>query len=426
MLIQESSLVDTVNISLPDRLTQLYERFSKVESFVNAFVPEENFQARLLRDADLLSEKFPHHEKRPPFFGVPIAIKDLIHVDGFPTRAGSELPSSVLTAREGSFISKLRSLGALFAGKTVTEEFAYHSVTPTRNPHNLAHTPGGSSAGSAASVAAGICPLAVGTQTLRSVIGPASFCGVVGFKPSYQRVALDGVIRLSPSFDTIGFFTQDLDSMQLASSHLLPDCRPFSSDKKPVLGVPNGVYMSFMSDEVRLAFEHQLQSLNKAGYTIRQVDMPWDDAFLAGDAMIRMVQGEMAQVHEAWFKQYEHLYGPSVKAAIQTGQAVPLEELEQYRAGLLKLRADLEQTQRKNGIDVWVSPSQGGEAPKGFERTGWSGMTAIWSYAGLPTISVPFIKIDGLPLGLQCIGCFGKDEALLFWTKGIEQSLSPQ
>lgn len=379
-----------------------------------------------MRDADLLSDKFPTHEKRPPFFGVPIAIKDLIHVDGFPTRAGSELPSSVLTAREGSLTSKLRSLGALFAGKTVTEEFAYHSVTPTRNPHNLAHTPGGSSAGSAASVAAGICPLAVGTQTLRSVIGPASFCGVVGFKPSYQRVALDGVIRLSPSFDTIGFFTQDLDSMQLASSHLLPDWRPFSSDKKPVLGVPNGVYMSFMSDEVRLAFEHQLQSLNKAGYTIRHVDMPWDDAFLAGDAMIRMVQGEMAQVHEAWFKQYEHLYGPSVKAAIQTGQAVPLEELEQYRAGQLKLRADLEQTKRNYCIDVWISPSQGGVAPKGFERTGWSGMTAIWSYAGLPTISVPFTKIDGLPLGLQCIGCFGEDEALLFWTKGIEQSLSGQ
>jgi len=184
--------------------------------------------------------------------------------------------------------------------------------------------------------------------------------------------------------------------------------------------------MSFMSDEVRLAFEHQLQSLNKAGYTIRHVDMPWDDAFLAGDPMIRMVQGEMAQIHEAWFKQYEHLYGPSVKAAIQTGQDVPLEEVEQYRAGQLKLRADLEQTKRNVGIDVWISPSQGGVAPKGFERTGWSGMTAIWSYAGLPTISVPFTKIDGLPLGLQFIGCFGNDEALLFWTKGIEQSLSPQ
>lgn len=426
MLLHDASLVDITNLSLPDRLTYFYERYSRVEPFVNAFVPEENFQARLMRDTDLLSEKFPHHEKRPPFFGVPIAIKDLIHVDSFPTRAGSELPSSVLTAREGSFISKLRSLGGLFAGKTVTEEFAYHSVTPTRNPHNLAHTPGGSSAGSAASVAAGICPLAVGTQTLRSVIGPASFCGVVGFKPSYQRVDLDGVIRMSPSFDTIGFFTQDLDSMQLASSHFLPDWRPFSSDKKPVLGVPNGVYMSLMSEEVRLAFEIQLQSLNKAGYTIRHVDMPWDEAFLAGDPMIRMVQGEMAQIHEAWFKQYEHLYGSSVKAAIQTGQAVPLEELEQYRAGQLKLRADLEQTKRINSIDVWISPSQGGVAPKGFERTGWSGMTAIWSYAGLPTISVPFTKIDGLPLGLQCIGCFGNDEALLFWTKGIEQSLSPQ
>ncbi|GED70501.1 amidase [Brevibacillus reuszeri] len=424
MLHHDASLVDFINLSLPDRLTYFYERYSRVEPFVNAFVSEENFQARLMHDADLLSEKFPSHEERPPLFGVPVAIKDLIHVEGFPTRAGSELPSSVLTASEGSMISKLRSLGALFAGKTVTEEFAYHSVTPTRNPHNLAHTPGGSSAGSAASVAAGICSLSVGTQTLRSIIAPASFCGVVGFKPSYQRVALDGVIRLSPSFDTIGFFTQDMDSVQLASSHLLPDWRPFFSDQKPTLGVPNGIYMSFMSDEVRRVFEHQLQSLEKAGYTIRNVDMPWDDAFLAGDAMIRMVQGEMAQLHEAWFKQYEHLYGPSVKAAIQKGQTVPVEELEQYRAGQIKVRMDLEQTKQKNGVDVWVSPSQGGVAPKGFERMGWSGMTAIWSYAGLPTISLPLTKIDGLPVGFQCIGSFGNDEALLFWTKEMEQSFS--
>jgi Asp-tRNA(Asn)/Glu-tRNA(Gln) amidotransferase A subunit family amidase len=425
LFLHEAALVDQNKGLLTDYLTNLYDRYSKVEPFVNAFIQEENFNARLTSDASSLLKKFPDEEK-PALFGIPFAIKDLIHVDGFPTRAGSKLPSDALTTREGSFISNLRSMGAIFAGKTVTEEFAYHSVIPTRNPHNIEHTPGGSSAGSAASVAAGICPIAVGTQTLRSVIAPASFCGVVGFKPSYARITLDGVVLLSPSFDTIGFFTQDIEGMIYASSHLIPNWRTFHSDKKPILGVPNGMYMNFMSDDVRRTFENQLKTLEQVGYSIRFVDMPWNEDFIAGDAMIRMVQGEMAQVHEIWFRKYEHLYGSSVKSAINNGQAVPLEELEQHRAGQMKLRIDLEKTKIKHGIDLWVSPAQGGVAPKGFEQTGWAGMTAIWSYAGLPTISIPLIKIGGMPLGFQCIGSHGNDEVLLFWTKEIECSLSSE
>ena len=249
---------------------------------------------------------------------------------------------------------------------------------------------------------------------------------MVGFKPSYARIALDGVVLLSPSFDTIGFFTQDIESMIYASSQLIPYWRTFHSDKKPILGVPNGMFMNFMFDDVKRAFENQLKKMEEVGYSIRFVDMPWDEEFIAGDAMIGMVQSEMAQVHEIWFRRYEHLYGSSVKSAIINGQTVPLEELEQYRAGQMKLRNDLEKTKIKNGIDLWVSPAQGGVAPKGFETTGWAGMTAIWSYAGLPTISVPITKIEGMPLGFQCIGSHGNDEALLFWAKVIERSLTSE
>ncbi|WP_158560282.1 amidase [Paenibacillus contaminans] len=426
MFLQQASLVDMNNVSLTDKLANLYGRYTEVEPHVNAFIPERDFKERLFNDANDLLEKFPNQYERPAFFGVPFAIKDLIHVNGFQTQAGSKLPSLTLTSREGSFISKIRSMGALIAGKTVTEEFAYHSITPTRNPHNIEHTPGGSSMGSAASVAAGICPIAVGTQTLRSVIAPASFCGVVGFKPSYDRVTLDGAILMAPSFDTIGFFTQDIESMQFASSHLIPNWRPFFSEKKPILGVPNGMFMNFMSEDVRRVFKNQLELLEKAGYSIRHVDMPWEDAFIAGDSMIRMVHGEMAQIHETWFRQYEHLYGSSVKDAIIKGQTVLLEELEKYRIGQMVLRNDLEQTKMKYGIDLWVSPAQGGVAPKGFEKTGWAGMTAIWTYAGLPTISIPLTKIDGMPLGFQCIDSHGNDEELLFWTKAIKRSLSSE
>lgn len=177
-----------------------------------------------------------------------------------------------------------------------------------------------------------------------------------------------------------------------------------------------------MFDDVRQAFEDQLKALEKMGYNIRFVDMPWDEDLILGDAMVRMVQGEMAQVHENWFRQYENLYGSSVKTAIKNGQTIPLEELEQLRKGQMKLRLNIEKAKIDNSIDLWVTPAQGGIAPKGDEKTGWAGMTAIWSYAGLPTISIPIMKVDGMPLGFQCIGSHGNDEALLFWAREIERA----
>ncbi len=427
MYLHRASIFDYQQMEeVPDmKCNRFQDRYQEAEPSICAFIPEENLKDRLLHDAAELSAGLNSKKELPPLWGLPVAVKDLIHVDGLPTRAGSNLPPEILTSHEGSLIAALRTQGALFAGKTVTEEFAYHSVIPTRNPHDTEHTPGGSSAGSAASVAAGICPLAIGTQTLRSLIAPASFCGVVGFKPSYGRVPIDGTIQLSPSMDTIGFFTQDIAGLENVASHLIPRWHSFYSDRKPVLGVPNGVYMSFMFDEVRQIFEHQLLALAKAGYIICRVDMPWEDSFIAGDAMLRMVQAEMAQVHKDWFNEYRHLYGDSVKNAIRSGQKIPPDELEHSRRGQLELRLKLEEVRRQQGIDIWVSPAQGGVAPKGFDCTGWSGMTSVWSYAGLPAISIPAAKINGLPLGFQLIGSFNKDEELLFWADGVgrEQGL---
>ncbi len=142
---------------------------------------------------------------RPPLFGIPIGIKDIFHVNGFSTHAGSRLPPKQLMGEEAKCVSDLKKAGALILGKTVTTEFAYFEPGPTMNPHNPNHTPGGSSSGSAAAVAAGLCPLALGSQTIGSIIRPASFCGVVGYKPSYDRISRDGVIPVSPSLDHIGF-----------------------------------------------------------------------------------------------------------------------------------------------------------------------------------------------------------------------------
>src|SRR5262249_2824459 len=161
----------------------------------------------------------------PSLYGVLIGVKDIFRATGFPTRAGSRLPPELLAGDEASCVTLLKSRGALILGKTVTAEFAYIDPGPTRNPYNLDHTPGGSSSGSAAAVAAGYCSLALGTQTIGSVIRPASYCGIVGFKPSYDRIPTDGVIHVSKALDHVGLLMQDVPGMALAASILCREWR---------------------------------------------------------------------------------------------------------------------------------------------------------------------------------------------------------
>jgi Asp-tRNA(Asn)/Glu-tRNA(Gln) amidotransferase A subunit family amidase len=411
-------------------LSRHLERYGLAQPTVHAFVKEEVRSERIRQELETLKSRFKGSAK-PALYGVPIGIKDLLHAEGLRTSAGSALPSSVLTAAEGSFILRLREQGAWIAGKTETEEFAYAGPIPTRNPHAPERTPGGSSAGSAASVASGMCPVAIGTQTLRSITAPASFCGVAGFKPSYGRIPMDGIIVLAPSFDTAGIFTADAASMAAVAPHLIPDWSSLQlqeeaqidPDRKPVLGIPDGIYMKFMSDNVQRAFQRQTDMLQSAGYTIAAVTMPWDDEWISGDAMLRFVQGEMARVHDQWFEEYSGHYGDAVRQAILQGKTIGEEELDRYRKGQLPLRHKLAEFRRSQGIDLWISPSQGGVAPQHGERTGWPGMTAIWTYAGLPTISLPGGQAEGMPLGFQCIAEFGQDEMLLHHAVRIAQLL---
>lgn len=410
-------------------LNRYSERYRLAEPSVLAFVEEQGRAERIRRESEALRNRFSGKVK-PALYGIPIGVKDLFHIDGLPTVAGSELPSSVLTDAEGSLIRHLREQGAWIPGKTVTEEFAYAGPISSRNPHALDRSPGGSSAGSAASVASGMCPVAIGTQTLRSVTAPASFCAVTGFKPSYGRIPMDGVVLLAPSIDTTGIITADAASMGAVAPHLVPDWKSplqgsyqIDPDRKPVLGIPSGIYMNLMGDEIRSAFEKQVASLIQAGYKVQTVEMPWDDQFIYGDAMLRFVQGEMAREHERWFDGHRDKYGEAVQQAILTGRTIGNDELESYRIGQQSLRTELAEVRRAQGIDLWISPAQGGVAPPHGGRTGWAGMTAIWTYAGLPTISLPGGQAEGLPLGFQCIAEFGQDEILMHHAERIARLL---
>src|SRR5215212_8063480 len=414
------------NAPLADYVEQVERRVRSIDPHIRALLPESDRRERLLRDAARLQERYPGSADRPPLFGVAVAVKDLFRVDGFPTRAGSTLPESLFAGPEASVVSTLRACGALILGKTAMDEFAYGAPPATRNPHNLAHTPGGSSGGSAAAVAAGFCPLALGTQTSRSVIGPAAFCGVVGFKPSFGRIPVDGIVPLSQSFDTVGLLTQDVASVTLAAGALVPAWTPAVSTQRPILGIPEGRLLTWTVEEGRAAFDVQVARLVRAGFEVRPVPF-FADAEL--DQMdhrsMTLLHGEMARVHARWFDDYRTLYRPRTARAVLRGRGIAEDELIEARAYQPRFRAQVSALMDRHGIDLWITPASAGPAPVGLEVTGWGGMTTAWSYAGLPCVTVPAGRTaTGLPLGLQCIARWGQDEELLAAVRWIEPVFS--
>lgn len=411
-------------VDLPAYINDVCDRIEVTEPHIEALLAEPDRRGRLLREAEDLRARFPDSAHRPPLYGVLLGVKDLFFVDGFVTRAGSRLPAELFSGQEASCVRKLREAGALILGLTVAAEFAYFEPGATRNPHDPAHTPGGSSSGSAAAVAAGYCQLALGTQTSGSVIRPAAYCGLVGFKPGYGRIATDGLIFSAETLDTIGYMTQDLVGTQRVAPLLCEDWRPVATPAaKPVLGIPEGAYLAQASREALMAFEQHVALLEKAGYTLRRVPaMP--DIEAINHRHQRLVCAEMARVHRDWFGQYEVLYRPRTAEAIREGQAISYPEYDLYRASPRALRTELETLMDGSEIDLWVSPATTEAAPRGIETTGSPAMNLPWTHAGMPALTLPAGRAEnGFPLGLQCTGRFLHDEYLLACADGLARAL---
>ncbi len=401
---------------LPSYLEQVCDRLEQVDPQVQAFLPEPDRRARLRREGQALAARYPEPSQRPALYAGLVGVKDIFHVDGFPTRAGSQMPPELLTGPEAAVVTRLRQAGALVLGKTVTTEFAYFHPGPTRNPHNLAHTPGGSSSGSAAAVAAGLVPLALGTQTIGSIIRPAAFCGIVGFKPSYDRIPTAGLLYLSPSMDHVGLFTQDVAGMQLAASLLCEGWQePPEPSRLPVLAVPEGPYLAQATPEALAAFQEQLEGLAGQGIPVRRIPA-LDDVQEVNQRHRRMVAGEAARVHRAWFEEYGERYSAHMRALIQEGMQVTDEQLAQDREASRAFREAVQALMAREGIDLWVAPSATGPAPEGIQNTGDPIMNLPWTHAGLPVVGLPAGRAaNGLPLGLQLVGRFQQDERVLAW-----------
>jgi Asp-tRNA(Asn)/Glu-tRNA(Gln) amidotransferase A subunit family amidase len=418
------------DLTAPGGLKEYRRHFEEIDPEIHAFVAEPGRWQRLAEDVAGLRARWPEAAERPALFGAPVGVKDVFHAAGLPTRAGSRLPLEALMEsspgspfeEEAACVARLRAAGALVAGKTVTTELAYFEPGPTENPRAPGRTPGGSSSGSAAAVAAGLCPVALGTQTIGSICRPAAFCGVVGFKPSYGRVPAGGLIPLAPSLDHVGVLAADVAWARRAAAVLCDGWREAAPGRRPVLAVPVGPYLEHVEPAGRAGFDAARRRLTGAGWTVHEVPALADFAAVAARHRLLMA-AEAAAVHAGRYDRHRDLLRPKTLELIERGRAAGPAEVEAARAGRSELRRRLEATMAAEGIDLWLSPAAPGPPPEGLAGTGDATMNLPWTHAGLPTVALPAGTTPDGPLGIQLTARFGADEELLRWAEPLEAVL---
>jgi Asp-tRNA(Asn)/Glu-tRNA(Gln) amidotransferase A subunit family amidase len=429
----ETNVADTMSklrsgdIDLLEYIGQVCDKLEAEEPRIQALVPGSYNRDRVCSDASSLLDRYPDPSSRPVLFGALIGVKDIFRVSGFPTRCGSNLPAELFDGPEATCVTCLREAGAIIVGKTVTAEFAWFEPGPTRNPYDVEHTPGGSSSGSAAGVASGFFPFALGTQTAGSTTRPAAYCGVVGFKPTFGRISTFGVVPVSPSADQVGVFGRIVSDMKLVPPVICKDWRSVAGGnagaRKLILGVPEGPYLEQATANALEHFERHLVRLQDAGCTIRRVKA-LTTVELVNHYHMKMITAELARVHEEWFRHYKDLYRQKTREAIREGLAIADADLERFRSGRAELRNELERQMESEGIDLWICPATTDHAPKGLESTGSPIMSIPWTFAGLPTISLPAgLDDENLPLGIQLVAPYMGDEFLISKSEELAEQL---
>jgi len=412
-----------------DTLLRLYrELFLRVaasegELFIFA---EGGFRPKVvLDDLDEALRRWPDAAGRPPLFGVPVGIKDVFRTSGYAIRCGSLLPSALFAGDEAPLVTRLREAGAIVMGITATTEFTHAEPAATRNPCNKRHTPGGSSSGSAAGVRAGYFALALGTQTMGSVVRPAAFCGVKGLKPSQGLLPGQGIINFSPSLDQPGFFCATTQDAATTLS-LFCDTQARGRKASTLFVVPEGAYMSEAEPAMRRAFDHYCDRLARLP-GVRVMSMPvFDDWQGVYNCHQQLAAAELAQMHNAWFADFGPLYRPKTREFIELGQTLGEGVIEAGRASCAGLRKKLDDLLAGMKADAFLAPAAPGEAPKGFVSTGNPVMNVPWTHAGLPVLCLPMDTVrGGLPLGVQTAGRFGCDAELMALAPLLETAAAP-
>ncbi len=399
------------------------DRLDRFDARVRGFLPEPDRRERVHAAADALIARYPEGTPKPPLYGVLVGVKDIFAVDGLPTRAGSAIPPEEWVMPQGPAVTRLIEAGAIVLGKTVSTEFAYFDPGATTNPHNALNTPGGSSSGSGASVASGYVPLAIGSQTVGSVLRPAAYVGVVGYKGSYDRVPTDGAVAYSRSVDHVGWFTHDVAGARLVASVMYEDWRDVEApNAPPVVGVPVGPYLEQLQPAALASFEATIAALEARGLTVRRVRFLEDIAGI--NARHRAIAtAEFGDTHAERFLRWGSMFRAASAALFDAAQHVTPEARAEAFESRLELRTRIDAASERHGIDVWASMPALGPAPLGLTSTGDPVMCVPWTHAGVPDITIPAGTVDGLPVGLQLAGRFGRDEEFLDAAERIEALL---
>lgn len=357
-----------------------------------------------------------------PLRGLPVAVKDVFETADMPTGHGSPIYAGHRPDKDASIVSLTRRAGGAVLGKSVTTEFAFFEPGKTRNPRNPGHTPGGSSSGSAAAIAAGMAPLAIGTQTGGSVVRPASFCGIAGYKPTFGMLPTVGMKAFSWSLDTVGVFGAGVaDAALFAAALSERDLVPDKSEiRAPRIGLVKTHLWDEATGEMRAAVEKTAGLAADAGACVEEIH-------LAGEYAEAFAAHQIIQDFEACralaFERDRHgdILSPLLRDTLDAGRAIDPETYDAAKRTARMARAGLGEIFDR--VDILLTPSAPGAAPEGLGTTGSSIFNRLWTLMGTPCVNVPGIDNDrGLPLGMQIVGPAGHDRSTLaaaIWLEGV-------
>jgi aspartyl-tRNA(Asn)/glutamyl-tRNA(Gln) amidotransferase subunit A len=406
-----------------DLVERCLDRIRRFEPSVRAWVFVDDEGAR--RAAAVLGDELRAGKSRGPLHGIPMGIKDIVDVAGWHTKAGSPLRKGHVAQRDATIVARLREAGAILLGKTVTTEFASFDPPPTRNPWNLERTPGGSSSGSAAAVALGMCLGAIGSQTGGSITRPASYCGVAGCKPTLGRVSGAGLVPLSFHLDHPGPIARTVGDLAVILSVIagydpadpvcvdVPGNEPLSALRPidpPRLGVLEEFFMEVASEAVVTGVRQAMAILRTAGAATASATLPASFAQVHRHHR-RVMAVDAANEHRALFPSLRSEFGPNIAGLLDEGLAASAIDYSASLAHQQRFRREM--TAALASFDALMTPATVDTAP-GAQTTGDPKFNSPWSYAGLPTVSIPIgVAEDGLPIAMQFVGRPFGEEALL-------------
>jgi Asp-tRNA(Asn)/Glu-tRNA(Gln) amidotransferase A subunit family amidase len=394
----------------------LLERIQERES-IRAWAHLEREQALYMARAVDAADK-----TRLPLAGVPVGIKDLMDTFDQPTTYGSRLYPAHRPAADAAIVARLRELGAVIIGKTVTTEFACRHPGPTVNPHNTAHTPGGSSSGSAAAVADFQIPAATATQTAGSIIRPAAYCGVIGFKPTYGEFPRAGIRLCADSLDTAGLLTRSVEDVAFIRSALIPAPEgPAQPVKEPRIGLVRTDSWSSAEPAARACLEAAALRLQRAGAVLTDVAVPEWNELLAAHRVI--MHFELARSFADESARHPEALSTELRDQISTGRALTLAAYRAAQAHAENGRGVADGMLTK--YDFLLTLATSGEAPNGLAFTGDPLFNSVWTLLHLPCITLPAGRgAHQLPIGVQLVGARRQDERLLTWAAWAQASLT--